>query len=45
VHAIHLAGDDSSYLPMVDLQICNGCGACFAQCPAEAISLHDGSLA
>lgn len=44
VHAIHLAGDASSCLPTIDVQICNGCGACFVQCPASAISLHDGSL-
>ena len=45
VHAIHLAWADGGFLPSVDVQVCNGCGACFASCPAEAIHLYDEASA
>lgn len=29
--------------PIVDAQLCNGCGECVDQCPIEAIALVDGT--
>lgn len=37
--AIQLAA--GRYVPVVDVQRCNGCGACFTTCPSGAIGLFD----
>jgi ferredoxin-type protein NapF len=29
--------------PSIDMQVCNGCGACYSSCPADAISLFDST--
>jgi ferredoxin-type protein NapF len=30
--------------PEIDESLCNGCGACYASCPADAISFHNPML-
>lgn len=37
-HAIH---PSPGGIPAIDGQRCNGCGACYATCPADAIALFD----
>jgi NAD-dependent dihydropyrimidine dehydrogenase PreA subunit len=29
-------------VPIIDLQLCNGCGKCVEACPAKALSMQDG---
>jgi ferredoxin-type protein NapF len=40
-HAIHFRPrSGGAYLPEIDAAVCNGCGACFSSCPANAIAMH-----
>lgn len=41
-HAIHMTIGIDTGMPSIDVQLCNGCGACFSSCPADAISMFDG---
>lgn len=43
MHAIHLPHDRDDPHPSIDAQVCNGCGACYTSCPADAISLFDSA--
>ena len=43
VHAIHLGA--GRCVPAIDVQRCNGCGACFTTCPSGAIGLFDPASA
>jgi ferredoxin len=29
-------------VPIIDLQLCNGCGKCVEVCPTKALSMKDG---
>jgi NAD-dependent dihydropyrimidine dehydrogenase PreA subunit len=29
-------------VPIIDLQLCNGCGKCVEACPAKALKMKDG---
>ncbi|OQY20765.1 MAG: hypothetical protein B6I34_08420 [Anaerolineaceae bacterium 4572_32.1] len=29
-------------LPKINLELCNGCGACVSTCPSQAVALIDG---
>lgn len=41
LHAIQMSSDLGVHSPVVDLQRCNGCGACLSECPAAAIGLFE----
>lgn len=42
-HAIRLAPASGLPRPSIDGQACNGCGACYSSCPADAITLFDAA--
>jgi Pyruvate/2-oxoacid:ferredoxin oxidoreductase delta subunit len=35
---------DHTVLPVVDREICTGCGECVQRCPAGAVALHGGQV-
>lgn len=37
--------DDLTWMPRIDQSLCNGCGACVAQCPTGALGWQHGKAA
>lgn len=37
--------DEQIWMPQIDPNLCNGCGACIERCPTGALGWHDGKAA